>query len=115
MKISLLDINGKEKGKIDLPSCFSKEIREDIIAKVLESKKNKQPYSPSLVAGKQHSASGKIRHRRHVWKSGYGKGISRVPRKIMTRRGSQFNWVGAEVSAMRGGEKSTSSKNFIYD
>lgn len=105
MKAKILDINGKEKGRIDLPKCFSQEIRKDIIAKVLEIKKNKQPYSPSPVAGKQHSASGKIVHRRHVWKSGYGRGISRVPRKIMSRRGSQFNWVGAEVSAMRGGRR----------
>ncbi len=105
MEAQILDINGKEKGNIDLPKCFSQEIRKDIIAKVLESKKNKQPYSPSPVAGKQHSASGKIIHRRHVWKSGYGRGISRVPRKIMSRRGSQFNWVGAEVSAMRGGRR----------
>jgi len=105
MKAKILDINGKEKGSIDLPKCFSQEIRKDIIAKVLEVKKTKQPYSPSLIAGKQHSASGKIVHRRHVWKSGYGRGVSRVPRKIMSRRGSQFNWVGAEVSAMRGGRR----------
>ncbi len=105
MKINILNIEGKKIKEIDLPKCFSREIRKDIIAKVLEIKKNKQPYSPSPVAGKQHSASGKIVHRRHVWKSGYGRGSSRVPRKIMSRRGSQFNWVGAEVSAMRGGRR----------
>lgn len=105
MKGYVLDINGKKLRTIDLHSCFSKKIREDIIAKVLEVKKNKQPYAPSLVAGKQHSASGKIRHRRHVWKSGYGKGISRIPRKIMSRRGSQFNWIGAEVASTVGGRR----------
>ncbi len=105
MKANILNIEGKKVKEIDLPKCFSREIREDIIAKVLEIKKNKQPYSPSPVAGKQHSASGKIVHRRHVWKSGYGRGASRVPRKVMSRRGSQFNWVGAEVSAMRGGRR----------
>ncbi len=105
MKTNILTIDGKKKTTIDLPKCFSAEIREDIISKVLETKKTKQPYAPSPVAGKQHSASGKIVHRRHVWKSGYGRGISRVPRKIMSRRGSQFNWVGAEVSAMRGGRR----------
>ena len=105
MKTKILDINGKEKGTIEMPKCFSQEIRRDIISKVLETKKNKQPYGPSPVAGKQHSASGKIVHRRHVWKSGYGRGRSRVPRKVMSRRGSQFNWVGAEVSAMRGGRR----------
>ena len=105
MKANLLDINGKSKGTIDLPKCFSQKVREDIIAKILESKKSKQPYGPSPVAGKQHSASGKIIHRRHVWKSGYGRGASRIPRKVMTRKGSQFNWVGAEVASTRGGRR----------
>ena len=105
MKANILSIDGKKLKDINLPSCFSQEIRKDIIAKVLETGKNKQPYAPSLVAGKQHSASGKIVHRRHVWKSGYGRGISRIPRKIMTRKGSQFNWVGAEISSTTGGRR----------
>jgi len=105
MKANLLDINGKKKSTIDLPKCFSQKIRLDVIAKVLESRKSKQPYGPSPVAGKQHSASGRIIHRRHVWKSGYGRGASRIPRKVMTRRGSQFNWVGAEVASTRGGRR----------
>ena len=71
----------------------------------METKKRKQPYSPSLVAGRQHSASGKIKHRRHVWKSGYGRGTSRIPRKIMSRRGSQFNWIGAEIPFAVGGRR----------
>lgn len=103
MKSDILDINGKKIKEIELPKCFSHEIREDIISKVLESKKTKQPYSPSLTAGKQHSAKGKLVHRRHVWRSQYGRGMSRVPRKILSERGSQFNWVGAEVPQARGG------------
>lgn len=105
MKASVLDINGKKKGTIDLPKFFSAKIRYDIVAKVLETKKKKQPYAPSLVAGKQYSASGKIRHRRHVWKTHYGRGIARIPRKVMTRRGSQFNWVGATIPGTVGGRR----------
>ena len=104
-QVKILDIEGKEKKKIEIPNFFTQKIRKDIISKILEAKKRKQPYAPSPVAGKQHSASGLIIHRRHVWKSGYGKGISRVPRKVMSKKGSQFNWVGAEVSAMRGGRR----------
>ena len=104
-KTKILDINGKEKGTLDLPKCFSAEIREDIVAKVLEAKKTKQPYAPSPVAGKQHSASGKIKHRRHVWKTHYGHGISRIPRKIISKKGNRFNWIGAEVSSTRGGRR----------
>lgn len=105
MKTKLLDINGKEKGSINLPKSFSKKIREDIVMKALEAKKTEQQYSPSPVAGKQHSASGIIIHRRHVWKSGYGRGMSRIPRKIMSKRGSQFNWVGAEIPSAVGGKR----------
>ena len=103
MKAKILEINGKEKGKIELPNIFSAEVREDIVEKVLEAKKQKQPYGPSVVAGKQHAAKGKIVHRRKVWRSGYGRGISRVPRKIFSQRGSNFNWEAAEVPQARGG------------
>nr|AJS12618.1 50S ribosomal protein L4P [uncultured archaeon] len=103
MKAKILDINGKEKGNIELPKFFSEKIRGDIVAKVLESKKSKQPYSPSLVAGKQHSAKGKQRRRRHVWRSSYGRGSSRVPRTIFSQKGSSFNWEAAEVPFARGG------------
>jgi len=105
MKAALLNIQGKEKAKIDLPKCFSGKIREDIVNKVLEAKKRKQLYGPSPMAGKQASASGKLVHRRHVWKSQYGRGMSRVPRKKMSRRGTQFNWVGAVSPNTRGGRR----------
>ncbi|HOW36818.1 MAG TPA: 50S ribosomal protein L4 [Candidatus Pacearchaeota archaeon] len=103
MKANILDLSGKKTKEIELPSFFSSEVREDIISKVLETKKTKQPYSPSLVAGKQSTAKGKVVHRRHVWRSGYGRGGSRVPRKVFSRRGSQFNWEAAEVPFARGG------------
>jgi len=105
MKSKILDINGKEKGSIDLPSAFSVKIRKDMIEKVLEVKKSEQPFGPSPVAGNQHSASGLIVRRRHVWKSGYGRGASRVPRKVMSRRGSQFNWRGATSPNTAGGRR----------
>ncbi|HTZ41636.1 MAG TPA: 50S ribosomal protein L4 [Candidatus Omnitrophota bacterium] len=103
MKTPIFNHNGEKIKEIEMPSFFSARIREDLISKVLESLKKKQPYSPSPVAGKQHAARGKVQHRRHVWRSGYGKGISRVPRKIMSRRGEQFNWEAAEIPGARGG------------
>jgi large subunit ribosomal protein L4e len=105
MKINVFGIDGKKAKQIELPKCFSQNVREDIIIKVLEAKKTNQPYAPSPIAGKQHSASGITVHRRHVWKSGYGKGMSRIPRKIMLRRGTQFQQVGAEIPGTRGGRR----------
>ncbi|MFH1311256.1 MAG: 50S ribosomal protein L4 [Nanoarchaeota archaeon] len=104
-KTEIINTEGKKAKEIELPKFFSQKIKEDIVAKVVEAGKTRQPYGPSLVAGKQHAASGKIVHRRHVWRSGYGRGMSRIPRKILSRRGSQFNWVGAEISSTRGGRR----------
>ncbi len=105
MKAQLYDSAGKKKSDIELPSAFSTPIREDIVVKSFESEKflDRQVYANYEEAGKRHSASGTISHRRHEWKGHYGKGIARLPRKAMWRRGTQFYWVGAEVSQTRGG------------
>ena len=105
MKATLYSIDGKKKGEIEMPRIFANLIREDIAAKYFEANKFIQPYSPDPEAGKKHSASGTIIHQRHRWKGQYGRGISRVPRKTMWRRGTQFYWIGAEVSSTRGGRR----------
>ncbi len=105
MKAQLFDSKGSKKAQIELPSQFDTKIRQDVTQKAFEIDKYIQPYSPYAEAGRRHSASGTISHRRHEWKGHYGKGISRAPRKTMWRRGTQFYWIGAEVSGARGGRK----------
>jgi len=107
MKTKLLDKTGKEKGSIDLPKNFEVKIRGDILAKVFEAQRGiyAQPYGAMKGAGAQYSASGILKKKRHDWKATYGKGISRVPRKIMSRHGASFNWIGATVSSTRGGRR----------
>lgn len=107
MKSQFYNIKGEKKSEIELPKVFDTSIREDIITKVAEAERLEtlHPHSPSPMAGRRHSASGTISHRRHKWKGHYGRGISRVPRKTMWRRGTQFYWVGAEVSSTRGGRR----------
>ncbi|MBS3076132.1 50S ribosomal protein L4 [Candidatus Pacearchaeota archaeon] len=105
VKIKVYDLKGQKGKEIEKPKVLSGKIREDIVAKVIEAKKQIQPYAPSPVAGNQASASGKIKHHRHVWKSQYGRGMSRIPRKALSRKGSQFNWVGATVPNTRGGRR----------
>ena len=112
MKAKILSITGKEKGEIELPRCFSSKIRKDILARVVEAKKTQQPYGPSPIAGRQYSAGGKIHHRRHRWKSSYGRGMSRDPRKIISRRGAQFNFVAAGVPNVVGGRRAHPPKKF---
>jgi len=105
MKATLYSKSGEKKSDVTLPAVFDSKIRQDIVQKYFEAEKFvlRQRYSSFDEAGKRHSASGIISHRRHKWKTAYGKGISRAPRKIMWRRGTQFYWIGAEVSSARGG------------
>lgn len=105
MKAQLYSEKGEKKSEVTLPEVFNTTVREDIAQKYFEVEKFslRQPYATDPRAGRRHSASGTISHRRHKWKGAYGKGISRVPRKKMWRRGTQFYWVGAEVSSARGG------------
>jgi large subunit ribosomal protein L4e len=105
IKIPVFSIEGKKTKEIALPSFFSAPIREDLIWKYIETRKKMHPYGSFREAGKRHSASGIIRHKRHEWKISYGRGMSRVPRKILVNRGAQFIWVGAEVSGTRGGRR----------
>nr|AQS29550.1 hypothetical protein [uncultured archaeon] len=105
MKSTLYSTEGKSLKEIELPKIFETEIREDIVSKYFESERLVQPYSSYAEAGKRHSASGTISHQRHKWKGHYGRGISRIPRKTMWRRGTQFFWIGAEVSSTRGGRR----------
>lgn len=103
MKATVYNLKDQKTSEVNLPPMFSAKIREDIALKYYEADKVFHPYAPSPYAGRKHSASGTISHRRHEWKGHYGKGIARVPRKAMWRRGEQFYWVGAEVNTARGG------------
>jgi large subunit ribosomal protein L4e len=107
MKAKLYDGSGKVKGDVNLPECFSSRIRADILLKVFETQKGSfaQAYGAKEGAGAQYSASGISKKKRHDWKATYGKGISRVPRKIMSRSGSSFNWIGATIASTRGGRR----------
>ena len=104
MKIQILSAEGKKKGELST-EIFSGKIREDIIQKVVEAEKRKHPYAPHYLAGKQASASGKTGHRRGKWRSAAGKGLSRVPRKVFWRRGTQFHWEAATISSAKGGRR----------
>ena len=104
MKIQILDKEGEKIREIET-SLFEEPVRKDIIRKVVEAEKIWQPFSCKFRAGMDRSASGNTSKRRHVWKSDRGKGLARLPRKIFWRRGTQFNWVGAEVASTRGGRR----------
>lgn len=92
-------------GSVDLPQQFTENVRPDLIKKAVEAiwSHRRQPYGADPRAGKKHAA--KLSRRRRDYKTAYGIGISRVPRKIMSRRGTRFNWVGAFAPGMVGGRR----------
>lgn len=115
MDVKILTKENAENGKVKLPSQFDEVVRTDLIKKaVLAVQANKrQKYGNKPDAGMRHSA--KLSRRRRKYRGGYGAGISRVPRKILSRSGTRFNWVGATSPGTVGGRRAhgpTAQKDF---
>jgi len=105
MELKILSQNNEEKGKKKLPAQFNEAIRPDLIYRaVITLQANKrQPYGASPEAGKRASAI--VSKRRRKYKTTYGIGQSRTPRKVMSHRGSRMNWVGAFAPQTVGGRR----------
>lgn len=105
MELRILGIEGSEKGRIKLPVQFEEEIRPDMIKRAVLAimSHKRQPYGAFPEAGK--GASGKISKRRKNYRGCYGIGISRVPRKIFSRRGTRMGWQAALVPGTKGGRQ----------
>ena len=95
MELEIFDAEKVSKGKVELPAQFSEAVSPDVIARaVLTLQANRrQPYGANPDAGTRVSAQ--VSRRRKNYRGSYGKGISRVPRKVIFRRGTQFSWLGA--------------------
>jgi large subunit ribosomal protein L4e len=105
MKVTIKDLENKDVEKMELPEIFSELLREDLIKRSVDAidNNNRQPYGSDPDAGMKHSAE--LSRRRRKYRGSYGHGISRVPRKIMSRRGTRFNWVGAQMPGVVGGRR----------
>jgi len=102
INVKVLNIEAKEKGekKINIS-----EVNEDIIKRAFlaEQANNRQAYGSSKEAGKRHSVY--LSKRRRNYRGTYGIGQSRTPRKVMSRRGERFNYVGAFAPQTVGGRR----------
>ena len=105
MKVELKGIDGKKVKDIDLPKQFSEAFRPDLIKKaVLAVQSHRiQSYGAKPRAGLGYAST--ISKRRKDYKSSYGHGNSRTPRKVLTRRGLHFYYVGATVPNTVGGRR----------
>jgi len=105
MKLNILDTSKNKVGEVKLPSQFQEEYRPDLILRAVLAKQShdRQPYAAAPDAGTRSSA--KLSRRRKDYRGSYGIGISRVPRKIMSRSGTRMNWVGAFMPGSVGGRR----------
>src|SRR3989344_1321533 len=106
----LYSIDGAELKSLNLPEQFDEEVNQDLIKRAVQvvRQSSRQKYGAAELAGKRSSA--KLSRRRRDYKGGYGKGISRVPRKVMWKRGSQFGFEGAFAPGMKGGRQAHPAK-----
>lgn len=110
MELKIYNAENKEVGKHKLPPQFSELVRPDLIKRAVEAiqNNNRQQYGASLEAGKRPSVT--LSRRRRKYKGSYGKGIARIPRKTMVRRGMQMIWVGAFSPGTVGGRRAHPAK-----
>jgi large subunit ribosomal protein L4e len=80
-KVNVYSLEGKKKGKINLPKAFDTEVRVDLIRNAVNRARanRRQPYGPGERAGMHHSVE--------QW--GKGRGTARIMRIKGERRGAQ--------------------------
>lgn len=111
MNLKIVTATKAEKGSKHLPTQFDEPVRPDLIARAVEAQESheRQVYGADPYAGKHTSV--KLSRRRRDYKGSYGHGISRVPRKIFSRNGTQMNWAGAFAPGTVGGRRAHPPKS----
>ncbi len=111
MKLAIRGTGNEEKGSIDLPKQFSEPIRADLIQRafLVVRSHDRQPYGAQPKAGMRQNA--KLSRRRRDYKTAYGMGMSRAPRKTLSRNGMRMTWVGAVAPGTVGGRRSHPPKS----
>jgi large subunit ribosomal protein L4e len=111
MKLTIYNTQKSKSGEKDVPSVFAEEFRPGLIRRAVLSLQSmaRQAYGASPDAGMRHSS--KLSKRRRKYRGCYGFGISRVNRKILSRRGTRMFWVGAFSPQTRGGRRSHAPKS----
>jgi len=105
MKLPIVDATNKKAGTKDLPIQFSEPYRPNLIKRAVLALQSaaRQRFGASPEAGQRSSSE--TSKRRRKYRGTYGFGISRVNRKIHTRRGTRFFWVGATSPQTVGGRR----------
>lgn len=111
MKLPILSVENVKVGEIELPKQFNEEVNKDLVreAFIAWQSGHYQPKGNKPGAGKKSVA--KLSRRRRQYRGSYGLGISRVPRKILSRQGTRFNWAGAFSPGTVGGYRAHPPKS----
>ena len=106
MKLAVFNLEQKKVKDAELPNQFTEEYRPDLIKRAVHALQSvaRQAYGASPDAGQRHSSE--LSKRRRKYRGCYGFGISRVNRKIHSRRGTRMHWVGATSPQTVGGRRS---------
>ncbi len=110
MKLDIYNAEKKKVSSTDLPNQFNEEFRPDLIRRAVHALQSaaRQAYGADPKAGMRHSS--KLSKRRRKYRGCYGFGISRVNRKIHSRRGTRMFWVGTFSPQTVGGRRSHAPK-----
>ena len=103
MKIPVIDKEAKKVADFDFD--FTTVIRDDIFKKayLAENSLFFQSYGSDPKAGKKQVIN--LSKRRKAFRTTYGRGGSRTPKKVMWARGTQHRYVGAWASQTVGGRR----------
>ena len=103
--MKVVNFEGNKVKEIILPRQFSEPYHPNLIKRAVWTIQNndRHPYGSKERAGLRYSST--LSKRRKDYKGSYGKGLSRTPRKVMWRRGTQFGFMGATAPGTVGGRK----------
>ena len=106
MKLSIYGPDQNKSGERQVPEQFNEPYRPDLIRRAVLALESaaRQAYGAFPEAGLRHSS--RLSKRRRNYRGSYGLGIGRVNRKIHSRRGTRFGWVGAFSPQTVGGHRS---------
>lgn len=105
MELKIIDQKNTATKTVTLPVQFEEAYRPDLIkrAVLVIQAARRQQYGASPEAGKRYSSF--VSKRRNNYKTTYGIGQSRTPRKVLNRRGTRFYFVGAFAPQTVGGRR----------
>ena len=109
--MNIYNLKAEKVGDIKAPEQFNEVYHPNLIKRAVHAiRANKrQRYGADPLAGKKTSA--KLSKRRREYKTSYGHGMNRTPRKVMWRRGRQFGFEGAFAPGTVGGRKAHPPKS----